>query len=118
MSQPSGKATIVDPVQVPRINGLGDPEATLLQYDFEHDIAARLATRAGLKEHTPAGLIAFDLSTHQGMSPLSVVTTRSAQALAQAFEQGGAQAFAPPPPPSPLEFAGLDALARDAAGAA
>ena len=53
-------AIIVDPVQVPHINELGDAENTVLQYDFKHDINAYLATRTGLKVHTLADLIAFD----------------------------------------------------------
>ncbi|MEW9624907.1 amidase [Rhodanobacter geophilus] len=53
-------AIIVDPVQLPHINELGDAENTVLQYDFKHDINAYLATRTGLKVHTLADLIAFD----------------------------------------------------------
>ncbi|MBD8880639.1 amidase [Rhodanobacter sp. 7MK24] len=53
-------AIIVDPVQLPHINELGDAESIVMQYDFKHDINAYLATRTGLKVHTLADLIAFD----------------------------------------------------------
>ncbi|MBD8873144.1 amidase [Rhodanobacter sp. DHB23] len=53
-------AIIVDPVQLPHLNELGDAESTVMQYDFKHDINAYLATRTGLKVHTLADLIAFD----------------------------------------------------------
>ena len=74
----------------------------------------------GVEEVTPgakrafSALLAFDLRTSAGLSPVSVVVGRSAQALAQAFEAGSASPFAVPAPPTPMEFADLDALARKA----
>ncbi|MCX7513822.1 amidase [Frateuria sp. STR12] len=53
-------ATIVDPVTVPHLADLGDPEFTVLLYEFKHDINAYLATRPQLKVKTLADLIAFD----------------------------------------------------------
>ncbi|WP_426662639.1 amidase [Rhodanobacter aciditrophus] len=53
-------AIIVDPVQLPHLKELGDPEMTVMLYDFKHDINAYLATRSGLAVHTLADLIAFD----------------------------------------------------------
>lgn len=53
-------AIIVDPVQLPHLSELGNVEATVMQYDFKHDINAYLATRTGLKVHTLADLIAFN----------------------------------------------------------
>jgi amidase len=52
-------AIIVDPVELPHLKELGDPEEIVLQYDFKHDIAAYLATRHGGPK-TLADLIAFD----------------------------------------------------------
>ncbi len=75
----------------------------------------------GVEEVTPgakrafSALTAFDLRTSSGMSPVSVVVGRSAQALARAFEAGAASALIIPAAPTPIEFAGLDILARDAA---
>jgi amidase len=53
-------AVIVDPVSLPHLAELGDPEMTVLLYDFKHDINAYLATRTGLKAKTLADLIAFN----------------------------------------------------------
>lgn len=53
-------AVIVDPVTLPHLAELGEPETTVLLYDFKHDIDAYLATRDGLAVHTLADLIAFD----------------------------------------------------------
>jgi len=53
-------AVIVDPVTVPHLADLGDPEMTVLLYEFKHDINAYLATRTNLKVKTLADLIAFD----------------------------------------------------------
>jgi len=53
-------AIIVDPISVPHLTELGDPESTVLQYDFKHDINAYLATRTGLRVKTLADLIAFN----------------------------------------------------------
>ena len=53
-------AIIVDPVSVPHLTELGEPEITVLLYDFKHDINAYLASRTGLKVKTLADLIAFN----------------------------------------------------------
>ncbi|GAB3793819.1 amidase [Dyella agri] len=53
-------AIIVDPVKLPHLKELGDPEIAVMLYDFKHDINAYLETRTGLKVHTLADLIAFD----------------------------------------------------------
>ena len=53
-------AVIVDPVTLPHLSELGEPETTVLLYDFKHDINAYLATRRGLTVHTLSDLIAFD----------------------------------------------------------
>ncbi|KQZ80115.1 amidase [Rhodanobacter sp. Root561] len=53
-------AIIVDPVKLPHLAELGDPEITVLLYDFKHDINAYLATRQGLGVKTLADLIAFN----------------------------------------------------------
>lgn len=74
----------------------------------------------GVTEVTPrakrafAALVALDLPSSQGASPLSVLTTRTAQGLAQAFEAKAASPLIIPPAPSALELAGLEVLARDA----
>jgi amidase len=52
-------AVIVDPVDVPNIDTLGDDEFTVLLYEFKHDIAAYLAD-AGVAPKTLADLIAFN----------------------------------------------------------
>ncbi len=52
-------AVIVDPVDVPNIDTLGDDEFTVLLYEFKHDIAAYLAG-AGVAPKTLADLIAFN----------------------------------------------------------
>ena len=53
-------AIIVDPVTLPHLAELGDPEMTVMLYDFKHDLNAYLADRQGLKVKTLADLIAFD----------------------------------------------------------
>ena len=53
-------AIIVDPVTVPNIAKLGEPEITVLLYDFKHDIDNYLAGRTGLKVKTLTDLIAFN----------------------------------------------------------
>jgi amidase len=53
-------AIIVDPVTVPHLADLDEPEMTVLLYEFKHDINAYLATRSNLKVKTLADLIAFD----------------------------------------------------------
>jgi amidase len=52
-------ATVVDPVDVPNIDTLGDDEFTVLLYEFKHDVAAYLAG-ADVAPKTLADLIAFD----------------------------------------------------------
>lgn len=53
-------AVIVDPVEIPHFSELGEPEITVLGYDFKHDIDAYLATRPGLAVHDLSDLIAFN----------------------------------------------------------
>jgi len=53
-------AIIIDPVTLPHLSELGDPEMTVLLYDFKHDLNAYLATRTGLGVHSLADVIAFD----------------------------------------------------------
>ncbi|GLQ47528.1 amidase [Dyella lipolytica] len=53
-------AIIVDPVTLPHLTELGDPEMTVMLYDFKHDLNAYLAGRTGLKEKTLTDLIAFN----------------------------------------------------------
>ena len=53
-------AIIVDPVTIPHLSELGEPELTVLSYDFKHDINAYLANRPTLKVKTLADLIAFN----------------------------------------------------------
>ena len=52
-------AIIVDPVDLPHLKDLSEPEGIVLQYDFKHDIATYLATRRNGPK-TLADLIAFD----------------------------------------------------------
>jgi amidase len=52
-------ATVVDPVDVPNIDTLGDDEFNVLLYEFKHDIAAYLAG-ADVAPKTLADLIAFN----------------------------------------------------------
>lgn len=52
-------AVIVDPVEVPNIDSLGEDEFTVLLYEFKHDIAAYLAG-ADVPAKTLADLVAFD----------------------------------------------------------
>jgi amidase len=52
-------ATVVDPVDVPNIDKLGDDEFTVLLYEFKHDVAAYLAG-AEVAPKTLADLIAFN----------------------------------------------------------
>ena len=53
-------AIIVDPVTLPHLAELGDPEMTVMLYDFKHDLNAYLAHRTGLQVKTLADVIAFD----------------------------------------------------------
>jgi amidase len=53
-------AIIVDPVELPHLADLGEPEITVLLYDFKHDINAYLAGRHGLEVKTLDDLIAFN----------------------------------------------------------
>lgn len=53
-------AIIVDPVTIPHLSELGEPELTVLSYDFKHDINAYLATRPQLKVRNLADLITFN----------------------------------------------------------
>lgn len=66
-----------------------------------------------------ARLMAFDLTTPEGVSPLAVVITRAAQGLGRAFTSGAAADFAVLAPPPALELrARLTTLAEEVAGAA
>lgn len=56
----AGGAVLVDPVSLPHATDLGADEMTVLLHDFKHDIAAYLATRAGIKARTLADLVAFN----------------------------------------------------------
>jgi amidase len=53
-------AIIIDPVTLPHLAELGDPEMTVMLYDFKHDLDAYLAGRTGLQVKTLADLIDFD----------------------------------------------------------
>jgi amidase len=54
-------ATIIDPAPIPTQDRLGgDPEATVLSYEFKHGLNTYLATRAGVPVRTLAELIAFN----------------------------------------------------------
>ncbi|TBR38706.1 MULTISPECIES: amidase [Dyella] len=53
-------AIIVDPVEIPHLKELGDPEFTVLLYDLKHDMNAYLATRPASKNKSLADLIAFN----------------------------------------------------------
>lgn len=53
-------AVIVDPVTLPHLAELSDPEMTVMLYDFKHDLNAYLANRKGLQVKTLADLIDFD----------------------------------------------------------
>jgi amidase len=60
-----GGATVVDPADIPTQAKLGgDNEATVLRFDFKHDLAAYLTGRTGVPIRTLADAIAFNLS-HQ-----------------------------------------------------
>lgn len=58
-----------------------------------------------------AGLIAFDLPSEAGTTPVSVAAARLAQSLARCFETGSPGDLALPEPPSPIELTGLGTLA-------
>ena len=60
-----------------------------------------------------ARLIAFDLTSAQGVSPVFVTINRMAQSLARAFETGSVSDLNLPHPPSALELAGMDLLVSD-----
>ena len=53
-------ATVIDNVKIPHVNEYGHAETTVLLYEFKQGVNAYLATRAGLKVHSLADLIAFD----------------------------------------------------------
>jgi CRISPR-associated protein Cas1 len=83
-------------------------------------LTVRLVGR-GITEVTPlakrayARLTAFDVPGPDGVTPLSLLVTRTAQSLARAFEKGDPAEFASPRAPSSLELAGLDGLLRELA---
>ena len=53
-------AIIVDPVTVPHLAELSDPELVVMAYEFKNDVNNYLAGRKGLKVKTLADLIAFN----------------------------------------------------------
>jgi amidase len=53
-------AIIVDPVTLPHLADLSDPELTVMAYDFKHDINAYLANRPRIEVKTLADLIEFN----------------------------------------------------------
>jgi amidase len=53
-------AIIVDPVTVPHLSELSDPELVVMAYEFKNDVNNYLAGRKGLKVKTLADLIAFN----------------------------------------------------------
>ena len=53
-------AIIVDPVTLPHLSELSDPEMTVMLYDFKNDLNNYLAGRKGLHMKTLADLIAFN----------------------------------------------------------
>ncbi|HEX7813821.1 amidase [Dyella sp.] len=53
-------AIIVDPVELPHLHELGDPEMTVLLYDLKHDMNAYLAARGDTRMKTLGDLIAFN----------------------------------------------------------
>lgn len=57
-----------------------------------------------------AGLVALDLPSEAGVTPVGLMATRMAQTLADSFETGRAATLVLPRPPAPLELAGLDGL--------
>ena len=59
-----------------------------------------------------AGLIALDLPGEDGVTTVWLAAERAAQTLAKAFQSGRVADLVLPAPPSALELAGLDALAR------
>ncbi len=73
----------------------------------------------GVDEVTPkakrafARLTALNLPSPVGSTPLALAVTRTAQSLSTAFEAGSAKDFTAPQPPSVLEIAALDGLARE-----
>ncbi len=80
------------------------------------DSLTRRLLDSGLTGVTPdakrayTGLIAFDLPGDRGTTTVTGATFRSAQTLADSFEQNRAAALVLPRPPTDLELAGLEAL--------
>jgi len=78
-------------------------------------MVAALVSR-GSMEVTPeakrafAGLIAFDLSSDDGTTTVTVAAARLAHSLARCFETGRSSELSTPRPPSALELSGLGAL--------
>jgi CRISPR-associated protein Cas1 len=78
-------------------------------------LTVRLLAR-GIDSVTPeakrafAGMIALDLPGENGTTTVAGAATRAAQTLAGCFQSGRAGDLVLPPPPSALEFAGLDTL--------
>ena len=80
-------------------------------------MAAQLQVR-GCLEVTPevkrafAGLIALDLPGENGVTTVTVASTRLTQSLSRCFETGKSSELLLPRPPSAIELAGIGALAR------
>jgi CRISPR-associated protein Cas1 len=76
---------------------------------------------AGVDGVTPAakrayaGLIAVDLPGEEGVTTVTLAATRAGQTLARSFQSGRCADLILPQPPSAIELAGLDSLARAAA---
>lgn len=63
-------ATIVDPVEIPNADKLGDAEMTVLQYEFKAGLNAYLATRRGVPVATLAELIAWNAANADRELPI------------------------------------------------
>lgn len=72
-------AIIVDPVELPHLKDLSEPEGIVLHYDFKQDIAAYLATRQGGPKSL-AELIAFNRQDAREMPWFAQETFEDAEA--------------------------------------
>lgn len=78
-------------------------------------VRLRAAGHEGVTPETKrayAGLIALDLPGEDGVTTVWLAAERAAATLARSFQSGHAADLVLPSPPSALELAGLDALAR------
>ena len=88
-------AIIVDPVKLPHLTELGEPELTVLLYEFKHDINAYLATRPQLKMKNLADLIAFNQrEAHREMPWFAQELFEQAQAKGPLTEKAYTDALA------------------------